>query len=158
MSEPTAQSLSKLMAELAALPDRLAALLSGRDEAKLRLRPAAGAWSVKEQACHLRDSSRINHERLFLLATHDQPELAVYDEAQLAVDKDYQHSDTAAIIPELRSWREETLYLLADLSPESWGRTGQMAGEEFTIERLMRELLEHDREHLAAIAGLLAAA
>src|SRR5215467_3458868 len=94
--------------ELGRLPARVEALIGGHPEKELRRRPGPDEWSAKEIACHLRDSARIYHERLFLAATHDHPLLAGYDEAALARDSDYQHADTAAILPTMRSWRDET--------------------------------------------------
>jgi hypothetical protein len=145
-----------LIVELARLPDRLATLIDGRVEADLRRRQEDGEWSAKEIACHLRDGARIYHERLFLAATHERPLLPGYDEAALARDKNYQEAETAAIIPELRSWREETVDLLAGLRPEAWDHVA--IHEEIgpmTVAQLAVHMAEHEVDHLRGIARLL---
>jgi hypothetical protein len=155
----TAMPVHELVAELARLPERLAALLTGRSEEELRRRPAPDAWSAKEIAYHLRDVARIYHERLFLAATHERPFLPAFDEARLARDADYQNADTSRIVPETRSWREETVALLAELPPEGWQRTAvhEELGEVSVLEMATR-MVRHEREHLRDMAALLGAA
>jgi hypothetical protein len=145
-----------LIAELARLPDRLAALIDGRAESGLRRRPSSDEWSAKEIACHLRDGARIYHDRLFLAATHERPLLPGYDEGALARDRNYQESDTAAILPELRSWREETVDLLTGLPPEHWDHVAihEEVGP-MTVAQLAVHMVEHEVDHLRGIARLL---
>jgi|SRR5581483_6873532 len=148
--------MDPLVRELSRLPERLAALLEGRCEDALRRRPAEGAWSAKEIAAHLADAARIDHERLFLTATHDRPDLPAYDEAALARDRDYQHAETARIVPTVRSWREETIYLLDGLPDEAWER--EAVHEELgpmTLLQLAVHMAEHELDHLRGIARLL---
>lgn len=148
----------ELVAELARLPERLAALLAGRGEEELRHRPAPDAWSAKEIACHLRDVARISHERLFLAATHERPFLPAFDEARLARDADYQNADTSRIVPETRSWREETVALLTELPPEGWQRTAvhEELGE-VSVRDMATRMVRHEAEHLRDLAALLGA-
>lgn len=142
--------------ELGRLPERVAALLAGRSEEELRRRPDAGAWSAKEIAGHLADAARIYHERLFLTATHERPMLPGYDEAALARDRNYQEVDTAAIVPGIRSWRVETVDLLAGLPPQSWDRPAvhEEMGE-ITLVQLAAHMIEHESDHLRGLARLL---
>jgi len=146
----------ELVAELARLPERLEVLLAGRGEEELRRRPAPDAWSAKEIACHLRDAARIYHERLFLAATHERPFLPAFDEARLARDADYQNADTSRIVPETRSWREETVALLAELAPEGWRRTaGHGEGGEITGAAMVAGMGGQGAERLRGLAALL---
>lgn len=144
--------------ELGRLPDHLEALLAGRSEEELRARPGGSEWSAKEIAGHLRDAVRIYHERVFLTATHERPTLPGYDEAALARDRNYQEADTAAILPELRSWRGETVYLLSGLPAEAWDRVAvhEETGE-MTLVQLVAHMIEHEADHLRGIARLLGA-
>lgn len=145
-----------LISELARLPERVAALIDGRPDDELRRRPAPDAWSAKEVACHLRDAARIYHERLFLATTHERPFLDSYDEAALARDRDYQEMDASGIVPELRSWREETAALLAGLPPDGWERVAVHAEEgELTALQLAAHMVDHERVHLRDLARLL---
>lgn len=145
-----------LVTELGRLPERVAALLTGRTEAELRRRPAPDAWSAKEIACHLRDAARIYHERLFLTATHEHPFLPAYDEAALARDARYQETDTAEIVPDLRSWREETVDLLTNLAPEAWDRIAvhEELGE-MSLVQIAAHMVDHEADHLRGMARLL---
>jgi len=153
-----AESREDLVTELARLPERLEALLAGRREEELHRRPAPDAWSAKEIACHLRDAARIYHERLFLAATHERPFLPAFDEARLAREADYQSAETACIVPETRSWREETVALLAGLPLEGWQRTAvhEELGE-VTVADMVARMVRHEAEHLRDLAALLGA-
>ena len=145
-----------IVAELARLPDRVAALLLDRSEDELRRRPSADEWSAKEIACHLRDAARIYHDRLFLAATHPRPLLPAYDEAALARDRNYQEADTAAILPEMRSWRMETVDLLSGLPPDAWNRVAvhEETGE-MSVVQIAAHMIEHEADHLRGMARLL---
>lgn len=148
--------MDPLVRELARLPERLEELLSGWPEAMLRRRPADGGWSAKEIAWHLADAARINHERLFLIATHEQPDIPPYDEAALARDRDYLNLETARIVPSLRSWREETVDLLGGNDPDAWERTGtHPAWGAVSLLQWAIITANHDLEHLRDIAALL---
>ena len=152
----TDASFNPIVAELARLPDRVAALLMDRSEDELRRRPSAGEWSAKEIACHLRDAARIYHDRLFLAATHPRPLLPAYDEAALARDRNYQEADTAAILPELRSWRAETVDLLSGLPPDAWDRVAVHAETgEMSMVQLAAHMIEHEADHLRGMARLM---
>lgn len=150
------ENSNPLVTELGRLPERVAGLLDGRSEDELRRRPGDGMWSAKEIAYHLCDAARIYHERLFLLTTHERPLLPAYDEAELARDKDYQEADSAAILPELRSWREETVYLLSGLSADAWERdaTHEEIGE-INLVQLAAHMVEHEAGHLRDLRQLL---
>lgn len=146
-------SPNPIVAELALLPERVATLLDGRSEEELRRRPAPDAWSAKEIACHLRDASRIYHERLFLTATHERPFLPGYDEAELARGRSYQEAPGAEIVPALRTWREETVNLLTDLPADAWHRPA-IHGElgVITLLQITAHMVEHEADHLRGLA------
>lgn len=145
-------------AELGRLPDRIAALLNGRSEDDLRRRPSPGEWSVKEIACHLRDGARIYHERLARTLGEDRPLLPGYDEMALAAGDAYQNADTAAILPEVREWRDRTVSLLSGLPAAAWERPLVHEEEgEMTLIQLAAHMIEHESMHVRDIARLLRA-
>jgi hypothetical protein len=152
----TAASFNPIVAELGALPDRVAALLAGHAETALRRRPAPGEWSAKEIAHHLRDASRIYHERLQRTATAERPLLVAYDEAALAREQNYQELDTARILPELRHWRGQTVALMTNLPPEAWDRIAihEEVGE-MSLVQLAAHMIEHESDHLRGLRRLL---
>lgn len=152
----TATTFNPIVTELGALPDRVAAMLAGHDEAALRRRPAPGEWSAKEIAHHLRDAARIYHERLHLTATAERPLLVAYDEAALAREQNYQEMDTARILPELREWRGQTVALTTSLSPEAWDRIAvhEEIGE-MSLVQLAAHMIEHESDHLRGLRRLL---
>ena len=151
-----APSYNPIVAELGRLPERLEALLAGQSDDVLRQRSGSEGWSPKEIAVHLRDAARIYHERLFLTATHEHPFLPGYDEAALARDLDYQNVPAARIVPEVRSWRDETVDLLAGLPPEAWDRQAlhEERGE-MTLLQIAAHMVEHEAEHIADMRRLL---
>jgi len=145
-----------LVVELGLMPERVTALLDGRDQAALLRRPAADAWSAKEVACHLRDAARIYHERLARTVSEERPLLAGYDEAALARESRYQESDSATILPALRDWRGRTVALLAPLPADAWQRIAVHAESgDMNLVQLAAHMVEHEREHLRDLQRLL---
>lgn len=148
--------MDPLVRELSRLPERLAALLAGQPEEVLRRPAPDGGWSIKEIAWHLTDAARIFHERLFLTASHERPQLPAYDEAALARDRDYLNLDTARLLPTLRSWRDETVDLLDGLGMAAWDHVAvhEELGE-ISLIQLAVHLAEHELDHLRGIQTLL---
>lgn len=148
--------MDPLVRELARLPERLEELLAGRPETAL-LRPAPdGGWSVKEICWHLADAVRIGHERLFLTATHERPDIPGYDQEALARDRDYRNLDMARVLPTIRSWREETVALLDGIDGDAWDQVAVHSEiGEITLVQLAIYIAEHERDHLHGIRAML---
>lgn len=142
--------------ELALLPDRVAALVNGRTEEQLRARAAPDAWSAKQIVAHLADAARIYHERLARIATEARPLLPGYDEAALAIERNYQEMDSATLVPEIRRWRGQTAALLAALPVAAWQRSGVHAETgEMNLIQLAAHMIEHEADHLRGLARQL---
>ena len=61
-------------------PQALRKLLKGLTEKQLSRRPAPGKWSIKEIVAHLADGEVILGSRYRLVAAHDRPAIAAYDQ------------------------------------------------------------------------------
>ena len=144
-----------LIEALKAVPEQVARELAGLSETQLRYRPNAGAWSLKEVCGHLRDFAEIDHRRLYMMMTQENPLLPGYDQEDLAREHSHQESDISTIVAELRSWRLKTVELLTELVDANWARQGRH--EEFgrmSIRQFVERWVRHDAMHLEHIRSL----
>jgi uncharacterized damage-inducible protein DinB len=124
--------------------------------ARWRTRPADGAFSLQEHACHLRDieieAYRVRLERML---AEEAPALADVDGGMLARQRDYHRQDLAAAQAAFAAVRADMVQRLASLTQEQRRRTGVLEGVgEITIEGLVAKMLEHDGEHRAELEQL----
>ena len=144
-----------LIEALEATPEAVAREVAGLSEQQLRYRPAEGAWSLKEVCGHLRDFAEIDHRRLYMMMTQENPLLPGYDQETLAREHNHQESDISTIVAELRSWRLKTVELLTELVDANWARQGRH--EEFgrmSIRQFVERWVRHDAVHLEHIRSL----
>lgn len=149
-------SFSVKLAELAAMPARLAEIVASIAPARWKTRAKDGNFSLQEHACHLRDieieAYRVRLERMLAEQT---PSLSDVDGGKLARVRDYHRQDLATAQAAFASVRADMVRRLAGLSPEERQRAGMLEGVgEITIEGLVAKMLEHDAEHLADLAQL----
>jgi len=144
-----------LIEALEALTERVAQELAGLSEEQLRYRPGEGAWSLKEVCGHLRDFAQIDHRRLYMMMTQENPLLPGYDQEVLVREHNHQGADISAILADLRSWRLKTVELLTELVDANWARQGRH--EEFgrmSIRQFVERLVRHEAMHLEHIRAL----
>jgi len=145
---------------LAAIPDRVEALLAGRSSAELRRAPAAGddhdapeeEWSPARIIGHLISYARHYRERLHLMAWMTDPVFVEYDDDQEARDNAWQSSDGARLLASLRDAIAATVDVLKDLPDAAWGRAGiHPASGRRSIRQQLRLNLDHYDEHIAQL-------
>ena len=156
-TQPTSgATFSAMLAELAAMPARLAGIAESIAPAHWKTRAKDGNFSLQEHACHLRDieieAYRVRLERMLAEAAPTLPDV---DGGRLARERDYHRQDLAKAQAAFAAVRADMVQRLAGLSAEQRRRTGLMEGVgEISVEGLLAKMLEHDAEHLADLARL----
>jgi hypothetical protein len=127
-----------------------------RDETKVNRPAARGEWSVRDIVAHLRDNEAIVFAKLHMIATQEAPDLRRVD---LSGGAGYDPDDSIfTVMSQFRRLRHSTISLLRELHPDAWRRTGRdVDNSTVTIRSLVRELINHDAEHMAQVDEVLIA-
>jgi hypothetical protein len=117
-------------------------------------------FSLREQACHLRDIELEGYlVRIHRIAAENAPLLVDLDGSRLARERDYASQDARLAATDFRALRAANVAKLRALPPTAWDRTGSFASDgSFTLRELLDMMLAHDREHCAEIGALCARA
>jgi hypothetical protein len=140
---------------LAAMPQRVRALVEGVCEAELSRKPADDVFSLRENILHLRDIDIEGYEkRIARILGEERPFLADVDGARLAAERDYNHQP---LEPALRAFAESRARSMARLAGADLDRVAVLEGVgEVTLRTLVERWAEHDAGHLADMEALLA--
>jgi uncharacterized damage-inducible protein DinB len=139
----------EIIAELRAVPDRLAEICAGLSDGQMRMRPAEGEWSLLEVACHLRDAATEEGMRVRLMVEEDNPTLVPYDQEERAAERRYQEDDPARVLAAARAYWSGLAYQLEHLPDAGWQRPaihpelGPM-----TVQSRVERQVPHARAHL----------
>ena len=146
-----------LLDALKAAPDTLNGLLNGIGAAQAR--SATGGdenWSVVEVLCHLRDAEEFFIKRFQAMRDQDNPVIVGYDQAALALERNYKDADLQAALASFCAFRDQTVSELSKLSAQQWQRPGQHAElGQITIFAQTIHHVSHDSIHCAQIARQL---
>jgi hypothetical protein len=114
-------------------------------------------FTALEQVCHVRDIEIEGYQvRIDRLLRDEHPFLPSIDSYELARERDYPASSAAEALELFRKERAETVEILADLTSDQLGRTGEFEGYgPVTVRSLAHFLLSHDHQHLAGLQWLL---
>lgn len=138
-------SLQSLQELIHRLPERLAALLTGKVENK----SAPESWSAKEELGHLLDSAANNYQRIVRTQIEDKPAMPSYDgEAWVALQR-YQQRDWRALIGLWLALNQQLL-AAAEAAPDSaWQRTCTIADSApLTLQFVFDDYVDHMLHHL----------
>jgi hypothetical protein len=140
---------------LAAMPDRVRALLDGVCETELSRKPAPDVFSLRENVLHLRDIDIEGYEKRILRAlAEENPFLPDVDGAKLAVERDYNNQP---LLPALEAFAQSRARSINRLAGADLERVAEMEGVgPVTIARLLQLWAAHDAGHLADMKALLA--
>ncbi len=141
-------------------PSILRRRVAGLSEDVLRSKRSEAEFSVAENICHLRDIEREGYSmRLRRLLDEEQPRLPDIDGARLARERSYNSQPVPTALEEFAAERMGNVGLILGLQSEQLRRGGflETVGD-ITVERLLRIMEEHDREHLHLIEQRLEAA
>ena len=140
----------------AATAKKLERLIKGVPTSKLRKRPAADKWSVREIVAHLADAEIVIGFRMRLILGAPGTPIAAYDQDAWVASGHYEKRDPRKSVQQFSAVREANLALLESLTPEQWKHYGVHSerGQE-TIERMVRMTAGHDMNHLQQIEEIV---
>ena len=126
---------------------------------KMRQRPRAADWSIKEVMAHLLKVERdLFLPRLSQLAVRDRVSFAPFDADAWARERDHREGDFEEEWRLFKAARAETVALLRKLPPGAEGRiTVSGYFGPVTFLEYATHVVDHDIEHLAQIADTRAA-
>jgi hypothetical protein len=149
-NEPGTQGHLDLVEPLRSFPRELEASLKDARNDELRFRADDEGWSIKEIVGHVSDSTRINHQRLYMMSTQTDPLLEAFDPEERRAE--YVDGDLQSMLDAIRLWRSRTVDLLTSLVNWNWARSGQH--EKFgrmSIRQLVDHMIADEGEHLAQL-------
>ena len=146
------------LAVQAATSKKLERLIMGVPTSKLRKRPVAEKWSVREIVAHLADAEIVTGFRLRMILGAPGAFIAAYDQDSWVTSGHYDKRDPRKSVAQFRVVREANLALLNSLTREQWKHHGMHSerGQE-TIEHIVRMTAGHDMNHLRQIERILPA-
>lgn len=148
----------QLIAAIAALPDRLEALVAGLSPAELTTPFLAGEWSVAQNVHHLLDSHMNSYIRCKLILTEERPPLKPYDQDAWAALPDGAEADLGASLAALRGLHARWVRFWRALPDEAWAREGLHAAYgPMSLDAILRSYAAHGEGHLDQIGRTLAA-
>ncbi len=112
--------------------------------------PAPGEWCVKEVLGHLIEADRRGFAgRIQVLLDHEDPELAGWDQGEVAKARRDCERDAGELLREFAAGREAGLQLLARLTVTDQARSGRhpKVGD-LSVGDIASEWVHHDRNHL----------
>jgi hypothetical protein len=138
-----------------ALLSRAAQALRAGEE---RLRTRAGGFALVEHVWHLADLEREAYGvRIRRLLNEEEPRLSNFDGGRIARERAYVARDLAEGLGVFALARRRNVERLRAVAVEDWSREGMQDGVgPLRLSDVPRMMAEHDREHTAEIAALLA--
>ncbi len=114
-------------------------------------------WSIVEVMCHMRDAEEVALTRMRTMRDNDNPRIAGYDQAALAIERNYAGSDLHNALDAFLELRKQHVAELAALTPDDWQRLGQHSEYgSVTIMGHALHMVSHDFVHAAQLARQLA--
>jgi hypothetical protein len=147
----------ELIAELAALPQRIRDAVRDQDTVALERRSNAGAWSAFDVCKHIRDIAQVYGMRFKWTILQDGVFFPNYEEDGWVARHPDRAADMARLTDELAAYRAETVRLLRALPPDDWQRTGrhEVLGV-ISLEPYVRHQVEHESQHVEQLRAALA--
>ena len=141
---------------LSAMPQTVRELVSGRTAAELSHKPAADAFSLRENVLHLRDIDIEGYEkRIVRVLSEDHPFLPDVDGARLARERDYNAQPLPPALEAFAASRARSIARLRAATESDLERTAEMEGiGPLTLRDLLQRWLEHDAGHVAEMEAL----
>jgi hypothetical protein len=142
------QLTSQLEETQAALTTLLQAVAGQQD-----WQPGPETWSFRYQAAHLATAEReAFRERVFRIAGGERPHFAYY----LNSDRDFSQAELLDSLQQWAETRREILDFVRGLSLEALALTGTHETQgTITILDVLQVMVDHDREHLQELTGLV---
>ena len=148
--------LAEALEHLGSMPAFVAAAIEAASRDELLFRPGDGEFSLVEQACHLRDLEREGYlVRVRRMLKENLPELAAFDGASVARERNYLAQDARAAARDFAAARRELVALLAPLTEAQLKREATFEGKRILVIDLVAMIVDHDRGHREAIEAIV---
>jgi uncharacterized damage-inducible protein DinB len=143
--------------ELAELPERLSAAVSGLDEKQLGTPYRDGGWTPRQVVHHLADAHLNGFVRFKLALTEDFPPIKTYEESLWAETADARRAPVELSLRLLSALHERWTILLDSLSEGQFDRAFSHPDRgPLTIDKAVQLYAWHGLHHAAQITGLRA--
>jgi hypothetical protein len=143
--------------EIAELPDRLRAVLSGLTEEQLDTPYRPDGWTVRQLVHHLADSHVSAYTRFRLTLTEEVPLVKTYEQDGWAGLRDARSAPVELSIQLLSALHGRWVLLLRSLDEEDLRRKFRHPEwGEVDLETTLQMYAWHGRHHLAHLTGLVA--
>ncbi|MGE3074292.1 MAG: DinB family protein [Dehalococcoidia bacterium] len=154
LDEPLTRA--QVLAELAAMPSRLAEVVDGATAEVMIRRPTPDEWSAFETFQHVRDATLTYAARFRWIVFNDNPPLPDYDENNWVATSRDMPSDIPEILDQVAASRADLIRVLSRLDDAQWMREGrhEIAGG-ICLEHYARHQVAHERMHLEQIGVAL---
>ena len=145
----------RAVADIAAMPDRLAEAVAGLNERQLDTPYRPGGWSVRQVVHHIADSHTNAFVRLKLALTEDRPTVNAYDEKQFAALAD-SALPIGVSLELLRGLHARWVAIYERMSDADWQRmfAHPEYPEPLTLDWQVQMYGWHSRHHVAHITAL----
>ncbi len=156
---PAKPALRYVLAGLEGTPDVLERLLHDQpaEGAGWDFHPDPERFTLREIVAHLADWDSIFRGRLERMRDEADPSLPDMDEGQIAIERDYAHSNPLDSLARFRRERALTVERLRGLPTDAWERPGRRENlGSMTIESLAVMILGHDGYHTRQVAQWVA--
>ena len=151
MTPTELQELAQQLEETPASVRKLTAQMQSRE---LGWKKSPATFSVLENVCHLRDIEQEGYgARIQRLLRETTPLMPDINGDQLAVDRKYNQQPLEPALAAFTSARLANVRIIRGLTEDQLRRRGTLETVgEITLEKLLRVMREHDRDHLGLIA------
>lgn len=140
------------IAQIAAMPSKLRAAVSGMSDAQLDGTYREGSWTLRQVVHHLADSHVNSYTRFRLALTEDHPTIKPYDEAKWAELEDARTLPVEVSLKLLEALHERWVTLLRSLKNADFNRTiDHPESGTLTIDQLIAMYAWHGEHHIAHI-------
>lgn len=147
--------MKELLERIAEMPRFLDAAVEAAGRDQVSVRGPGEAFSIREQACHLRDVEREGYlVRVARILAEEVPDLAGFDGAAVAAERDYNSQDARAAARDFAIARAEVVSILARATPAQLAREATIFGKRIKLADLASMIDEHDRGHREEIEAL----
>jgi DinB superfamily len=147
--------MKELLERIAGMPRFLSDAIEAAGPEELSAAGAQDGFSLREQACHLRDLEREGyHVRVRRILAEDVPDLEGFDGGAVAKERNYRAQDARAAAHDFTVARAQLVAILSRATPEQFAREATIFGKRITLAGLVGMIDEHDQGHRAEIDAL----
>ncbi len=115
-------------------------------------RPNPDRFTLREAIAHVADWNEIFQERIEATRDQDHPTLPDKDEREIAIERDYAHSDPQAALARLSATRKSLVEVVKALTPGDWDRTAHKENlGDLSIEQQIALIGGHDAYHIKQV-------